>query len=206
MPRVDLHVHSSASFDCQTPPAAVAQRCRSLGLDPVVLTDHDTIDGALALQQKGIAVIAGQEITTTDGELIGLFLNQAIPAGLTAEEAAAAIKAQGGLVYLEHPYDSRRRRLKEEAIEKIADSIDVVEVWNGRARAADNKRAADLRAALGAAPGAGSDAHRPEDIGRAYVELAPFNDAQEFLANLRKARIVVEPNRLLLRARALIGR
>lgn len=206
MPRVDLHVHSSASFDCKTPPDEVARRCRALGLDPVVLTDHDSIDGAIELRRNGIRVIVGQEITSEDGELIGLFIERAIPAGLSAEAAVAEIKAQGGLVYVEHPYDARRRPLRDEAIERIADLIDIVEIWNGRAKPADNRRAEDLRATLGAAPGAGSDAHRADDIGRAYVELAPFTGPQDFLANLRTARVVVEPNRLMLRAKAILGR
>lgn len=206
MPRVDLHVHSSASFDCDTAPAQVARRCRALGLSPIVLTDHDTIAAALELREQGHEVIAGQEITTTDGELIGLFLTRPIPPGLGPEEAVAQIKDQGGLVYLEHPYDARRRRLKEEAIERIADLIDIVEVWNGRSMPADNQRAEDLRATLGVAPGAGSDAHRSEEIGRAYVELAPFTGPQEFLERLREARVVVEPNRVLLRAKTLLGR
>lgn len=206
MPRLDLHVHSSASFDCQTSPEEVARRCRSLGLQPVVLTDHDTIEGARALQKQGIDVIVGQEITTADGELIGLFLESAVPAGLSAERAAREVKSQGGLVYLQHPYDVRRRRLGEDAIERIANLIDVVEVWNGRSLAKDNRRAAELRSTLGAAPGVGSDAHRPEEIGRGYVEMAPFSGPREFLANLRAARVVIEPNRFLLRARAVLGR
>ncbi len=184
----------------------MARRCRELGLDPVVLTDHDSLDGALALRGAGVNVIVGQEIRTAEGEVIGLFLETQVPAGLSPELAVAEIKRQGGLVYLEHPYDARRRRMPEEAIERIADAVDIVEVWNGRSTAADNQRAEDLRATLGAAPGAGSDAHRPEEIGRAYVELRPFSGAREFLDSLREGRVVVEPNRLLLRARTLLGR
>lgn len=206
MPRVDLHVHSSASFDSKTPPAEVARRCRALGLGPVALTDHDTIDGALALRALGHDVIVGQEITTTEGELIGLFLNRTIPKGLTPDRAVERIRKQGGLVYLEHPYDVRRRRLREEAIERLADEIDIVEVWNGRSSEEDNRRADELRATLGAAGAAGSDAHRPDEIGRAYVELEPFEGAQDFLEKLREGRVVIEPNRLLMRARALLTR
>ena len=188
------------------PPEAVARRCQALGLGPVVLTDHDSIDGARALIKAGRDVIAGQEIATTEGEMIGLFLNEAIVSGLAPEEAVKRIKDQGGLVYLEHPYDSRRRRMRDEAIERIADGIDIVEVWNGRSPADANRRAEELRATLGAAAGAGSDAHRLDEIGRAYVEVAPFTGPREFVERLREARIVVEPNRLLLRARTLLGR
>ncbi len=204
MPRIDLHVHSSASFDCEVPPLAVARRCRSLGLGPVVLTDHESIAGALELADAGIPAIVGEEIATADGELIGLFLRTPVPGGLGAEEAVQAIRSQDGLVYLEHPYDQFRRHLSEEAIERIADDVDIVEVWNGRCTAADNARAADLCAALGAAAGAGSDAHRPGEIGRAYVELESFSGPADFLAKLRNGRVVVDPNRLLMRARTLL--
>src|SRR5579859_2989556 len=112
--RVDLHVHSSASWDCDVPPVQVARRCRSLGLGPVFLTDHDTVAGALELRRAGPAgAIAGQEVTTAEGDLIGLFLERPIAPGLSPEEAARRIKAQGGLVYLQHPYDRRRRSLPE---------------------------------------------------------------------------------------------
>ena len=206
MPRLDLHVHSSASFDAKASPEEVARRCRALGLDPVVLTDHDTMDGALRLQQLGVSTLAGQEITTTHGELIGLFLATAIPARLSPAETVERIHAQGGLVYLQHPYDSRRRRLREEEIERLADAIDIVEVWNGRSTPSDNRRAAELCATLGAVAAVGSDAHRLDEIGRAYVEVAPFQGPAEFLDRLRRARLAVEPNRLLLRARTLLGR
>lgn len=203
MPRLDLHVHSSASFDCRVPPLQVARRCRALGLDPTVLTDHDTIAGALELKQAGLNVIVGQEVTTTQGELIGLFLTDPIPSGLTPDRAVQRIHRQGGLVYLEHPYDSRRRRLREEAVERLADEIDVVEVWNGRSDAEANRQAEDLCLTLGAAPAAGSDAHTLPEIGRAYVELGDFEGAADFLRKLREARVVIEPSRLRMRAQAL---
>jgi hypothetical protein len=190
MVRIDLHVHSSASFDCSVDPALVAGRCRELGLAPMFLTDHNTIEGAVGLREQGREVVLGEELMTASGELIGLFLTEAVPARLPAAEAAARIKAQGGLVYLEHPYDSQRRHLTEEAIEEIADMIDIVEVWNGRSDDRINTRAAQLCDLLGAAPGAGSDAHSLKEIGAVYVELEGFAGAQDFLAKLRAGRIV----------------
>jgi predicted metal-dependent phosphoesterase TrpH len=144
----------------------------------------------------------GEEITTTAGELIGLFLESPVPAGLAPKEAALHIKSQGGLVYLEHAYDSSRRHLSEAAIEAIADLIDIVEVYNGRSDAKANQRAADLRATLGAAPGAGSDAHTVGEIGSVYVEMEDFVDASSFLAGLHQARIVKGRNKFLLTAEA----
>jgi predicted metal-dependent phosphoesterase TrpH len=201
--RVDLHVHSSASFDCEVKPGAVARRCQSLGLAPVCLTDHDTIEGALELwRDDPERVLVGQEISTTEGELIGLFLESPIPSQVSPEEAVLRVKAQGGLVYLQHPYDRYRRRLSEDAIERLSGRIDIVEVFNGRSDEEANRRAEDLCVALGVAPGAGSDAHTVSEIGSAYVEMHPFAGAHDFLQKLQQGRIVRRPNRLRLRAEA----
>lgn len=178
-------------------------RCRQLGLAPVFLTDHDSIQGALELQAGGeFRVIAGEEVMTADGELIGLFLKEAIEPGLSALEAAGRIKDQGGLVYVEHPYDTYRRHISEEAIEKIADLIDIVEVYNSRSDARANQRAQDLCDTLGAAAGAGSDSHTLDTIGSAYVEMEDFTGAGDFLDKLRRGKIVTGKNRLVLMAQA----
>jgi predicted metal-dependent phosphoesterase TrpH len=173
-----------------------------LGLSPVFLTDHDTIDGALKLRAAGVRVVVGEEIATTEGELIGLFLTERIPAALSSGEAVFRIKEQGGLVYLEHPYDTVRRRLTEEAIEKLADKIDIVEVFNGRSDEMANRRAKDLCETLGAAPGAGSDAHKLDEIGSVYVEMEEFEVASDFLANLRSSKIVKGRSKLRLAVEA----
>jgi predicted metal-dependent phosphoesterase TrpH len=202
--RVDLHVHSSASFDCTVEPAQVAATCHRLGLAPVFLTDHDSIDGALRLR-GGERVVVGQEVMTTEGELIGLFLAEVVPAGLTPKEAADRIKGQGGLVYLEHPYDPFRRHLSEDAIEALSDLIDIVEVFNGRSDEKSNRQAEDLCGALGAAPGAGSDAHSSQELGTVYVEMEDFEGAQDFLVKLRAGNIVQRRAKLLLMVEARLG-
>src|SRR5205807_7808248 len=171
---VDPHLHSSASCDCHVPPLDVARRCRQMGLAPVFLTDHEGIAGAQSLVEAGLPAVIGQEVLTTEGELIGLFLNEPVPSRLSPEETVDAIKGQGGLVYLEHPYDGSRRNLREEAIERIAAQIDIVEVFNGRSRPDFNRRADELRSTLGVAAGAGSDAHTLKEIGAVYVEMEAF--------------------------------
>jgi predicted metal-dependent phosphoesterase TrpH len=188
--RVDLHLHSSASFDCRVPPMEVGRRCRQLGLSPVFLTDHDGIDGARELADAGQPAVVGQEILTAEGELIGLFLKEAVPKRLSPEETVAAIKEQGGLVYLEHPYDTGRRNLREEAIDRIASQIDIVEVLNGRSDPERNRQAEDLRATLGVPGGAGSDAHSLREIGRVSVEMEAFEGPQDFLAKLRGGKVI----------------
>ena len=203
--RVDLHLHSSASFDCRVAPLEVARRCVQLGLSPIFLTDHDGIDGARALVEAGTAAIVGEEILTTEGELIGLFLKEQVPARLSPEETVAAIKEQGALVYLEHPYDTTRRNLREDAIEQIADRIDIVEVFNGRSQPEINRRAEELRSTLGVAAGAGSDAHTLREIGSVYVEMEAFDGAQDFLAKLRSGNVVTRGQPWRMAARRLLG-
>jgi len=205
--RADLHVHSSASFDCKSEPERVAARCRRLGFDPVFLTDHATIGGAVRLQRLGIArVVVGEEVMTSEGELIGLFLSRSVRSDLRPIEAASEIRSQGGLVYLEHPYDQSRRHLSETGIESVADLIDIVEVFNGRSSEKANRQAEDLRSTLGAAPGAGSDAHTLGEIGSVYVEMEDFEGPQDFLAKLRSSKIVKRRHQLLLAAEALSRR
>ncbi len=198
-------MHSNASYDCAVPPERMADAARRFGFSPTVLTDHDTIAGALQLRDAGLPVIIGQEITTEDGELIGLFLEEAVPSALPATETVRAIKEQGGLVYVQHPYDRYRKHLREDALERIARDVDVVEVFNARCDDEANRLAWGLRRTLGAAAGAGSDAHRLEDIGAVYVEMDPFDDAESFLRSLRDARIVERPRRIALRLQNWLG-
>ena len=206
MVRVDLHVHSSASFDCTTEPSRLAEKCERLGLEPIFVTDHDTMVAASRLQVVSRQrVVLSEEITTTDGELIGLFLRNRIRPGLTARQTALEIKDQGGLVYLEHPYDQFRRHLSEEAIEDLADFIDIVEVFNARSDEKTNRRAEELRKILGSAPGAGSDAHTLRELGSVYMEMEDFDGAQQFLANLRAARVVKGRPKFLIMAEARFG-
>jgi predicted metal-dependent phosphoesterase TrpH len=184
----------------------VAERCHQLGLSPVFLTDHDTLGGAVELRAAGVRVVAGEEVLTTEGELIGLFLERPIRSGLTPEATALEIKQQGGLVYLEHPYDSFRRHLSEASIEAIAELIDIVEVFNARSDEQANRRAEDLCEILGAAAGAGSDAHTLKGIGAVYVEMENFEGAQDFLIKLRDARIVRRRPKLAILADAMLGK
>lgn len=202
MPKLDLHVHTSASFDCRVEPERLARRCRTLGLGPIAVTDHDTLDGARELALAGFPVIQGQEITVRGGELIGLFIRDPVPPGLAVREAALRVKEQGGLVYLQHPYDRLRRRISEEAVETIADLVDVVEVFNGRCDEQANRQAQELCEILGAAPGAGSDAHTLEAVGSVYLEVEPFEGRDDFLSKLRQGKIVRRPLRARLWAEA----
>lgn len=201
---VDLHLHSAASFDCGVSPDLVAGRASSLGLGPIFLTDHDTIEGAAQLRRAGLpGIVAGEEISTRDGELIGLFLEAPVEPGAPALHTARAIKAQGGLVYVPHPLDESRPSLTAEAIDGILEHIDIVEACNGRATWPANRFAAQLCQHLGATPGAGSDAHTLAEVGAVWVELEEFDGPRDFLRKLARARIATRPQRPSLRA--LIG-
>ena len=183
----------------------MARRCHQLGLSPVFLTDHEGIAGARSLLEAGEKAVIGQEILTREGELIGLFLLEPVPSRLSPEETVDAIKGQGGLVYLEHPYDTTRRNLREEAIERIAGQIDIVEVFNGRSQPEINRRAEELRRTLGVPAGAGSDAHTLGEIGSVYLEMEAFDGAHDFLAKLRSANLVTRERGWRMAALRLLG-
>lgn len=184
-----MHTHSEASKDSRTPVAVQAARIRETGLDVVCATDHDTIAGALRLQElaDGYRIIVGEEISSADGDLIGLFLERAIPPGLSGEETIARIHDQGGLVSVPHPFSRNRRfRIRRAALERLVPLVDCIETFNAReAFAGDNRRAAAF-ATEHALPGAlGSDAHTASELGRVYLEMDDFADAAGFLAALR---------------------
>ncbi len=183
------------SGDSTTTPDELAAAVVSAAIDVVCITDHSTIAGALRLAgELPCRVVVGQEQRTPEGELIGLFLSERIPAGCrSAREAAAAIRDQGGLVYVPHPFDPMRHCLAPETLEALCaeDLLDVIEVRNAKTSLESlNARAASSAARFGLAGGAGSDAHVPQAIGAAYVEMTGFRDARGFRSSLQGGRIV----------------
>ena len=133
---IDLHCHTSASFDSTAKPADVARAAHARGLTHLVVSDHDRIDGALAARDAapaGLTVIVGEEVKTTDGDLICAYLRSAIPPGLSPEEAIAAAREQGGLVGIPHPFDRMRGSLLRDArMASLASLVDWVETYNAR--------------------------------------------------------------------------
>ena len=178
---LDLHCHTSASFDSLATPAAVLRAAAARGLTHLAITDHDRIDGALeavdraAAEAAGLTVIVGQEIRTQAGDLIGAFLREAVPPGLSASEAIAAVRAQGGLVGIAHPFDRFRGSLgrgEATAFEALAGLVDWIEAWNARLIVGDgNARAAELAARLGVPGVAVSDAHTTLEVGIASTTV-----------------------------------
>jgi predicted metal-dependent phosphoesterase TrpH len=184
MMKIDLHCHSEASADCSTPLELFPARCRARGVWVQAITDHDQIWGAQKLQEIveeekikkagfPLTIIVGEEVSTVNGEIIGLFLKERIPPGMSPRETITAIKEQGGLVLLPHGFDPLKRwRLQPTALETVVDQIDVVETFNARiSQLRWNQAAVDWSKLHGVAMSAGSDAHTLADIGSAWVEV-----------------------------------
>ena len=190
--RVDLHVHTCYSPDCLTPLEDVIRAAQRQGLGGLAVLDHNAIEGALALREMApFPVIVGEEIYTTEGEIAGLFLEEHIPPGLTPLEAVTLIQEQGGLVYVPHPFDRyRSNALGGRALGPIVEHLDVLEVLNARVMIpTDNQRAQEFARLHSLLSGAGSDAHSTAEIGRAYVEMAPFAGRDSFVRSLASGRV-----------------
>ena len=171
-------MHSNFSPDSDVRPEKMAERCEAAGLDLIAVTDHNTIDGALAVRDvANIAVIVGEEVTSAQGEIIGLFLDETIPRGLGAIETAQRIKDQGGLVCIPHPFDRFRRNvISREALNELVPYIDVVEAFNSRNNlAGDDRKAQAFAVEHGLLKSGVTDAHTAIELGRTYVELPDFD-------------------------------
>jgi predicted metal-dependent phosphoesterase TrpH len=188
-----MHTHTGRSFDCLTDPQAYLRAVHARRIDRVFLTDHNAIDAAQRLHAEAPdTVLVGEEVKTREGfDLIGLFLTELVPRGTGAREAAERIRDQGGVVYLPHPFDSRRSGAGPRHAEMLLDLIDVVEVHNARCfRAATNSEALLWARRFGKLAGAGSDAHTAAEIGNGFVEMPDFEPNREsFLAALAEGEL-----------------
>jgi predicted metal-dependent phosphoesterase TrpH len=182
------------SGDSTTTPDEIEQAVVESGLDVLCITDHNEIRGALELAGRlPCRVIVGEELRTHAGELIGLFLTDRVPFGTPPIAAAEIVRAQGGVVYVPHPFDPMRRNLAEAALASLvaAGLVDAMEVLNAKTSLSSlNRRAAHYAAEHGILAGAGSDAHVPGALGAAYVEMPDFEGPAEFLRSLSEARVV----------------
>ena len=179
-------------MDCGTPLDKIVTRCNEMGINCVAIADHNTIAGALKLKEFApFKVIVAEEILTPIGELMGLFLTEEVPKGLSPEETIARIKSQGGLVGIPHPfgrwplYNSKRLTSRE-----IVSQVDIVEVFNSRIPFPHSStKAQRLALEYAKAASAGSDAHTLGEIGRAYVEMPEFDGLDDFINCLLQGRI-----------------
>jgi glycosyltransferase involved in cell wall biosynthesis len=198
---VDLHMHTDHSPDCATPVDALLDTAKRVGLGAIAVTDHNEISGALEARERanGIKVIVAEEVKTADqGEVIGLFIEEKIPRGMTLEETIAEIRRQGGLVYVPHPFDRMHAVPDYEHLLGVVEDIDAIEVFNPRvAFSAFNEEAARFAAKYRIPAGAGSDSHVVQGLGSVKIRMRDFDGPEEFLESLRDADIVRKRQSLL---------
>ncbi len=192
----DLHMHTDHSPDSATPVEVLLETARDRGLGAIAVTDHNVISGALEARElaagmDGLEVIVAEEVKTAEqGEVIGLFLEKEIPRGLTMAETIAEIKAQGGLVYVPHPFDRMHSVPDYEHLLEIVERIDILEVFNPRiALSAFNEEAERFATKYRIVPGAGSDSHVAQGLGSVRIRLRAFDGPREFLEAMRDADI-----------------
>jgi predicted metal-dependent phosphoesterase TrpH len=190
--KIDMHLHTRASFDCVSDPHAVLERALERGLDMICVTDHNEITAAQALHREHPErVVVGEEVKTAEGvDVIGLFLTERIPKGTPARRTCELVREQGGVVYVPHPFVGGKGG-GGRILEEIEDLVDAVEGFNARIHDPSlNERAVAWARARKLPVGAGSDAHTLREIGRARVELPAFQPTRDgFLEALRQGTI-----------------
>ena len=193
---VDLHMHTDHSTDCATPVEVLLETARDRGLGAIAITDHNEVSGALearriAAGMDDIKVIVAEEVKTAEqGEVIGLFLEEKIPKGMTMAETIAAIREQGGLVYVPHPFDRFHSVPDYEHLLDIVEEIDLLEVFNPRvALTSFNEEAVRFARKYRIVPAAGSDSHVAQGLGSVRQRIHDFDGPAEFLEAMRDADI-----------------
>ena len=193
MLKADLHIHTEYSMDCSTPLEKIINRCLELEVNCIAIADHGTTEGALKMQDLApFKVIVAEEILTPYGEIMGMFLKETIPSGLSVEQTISQIKAQGALVNIPHPFDALRGlRLDDQELEALVGQIDTIEVFNAREPFRDPSIKAQAFAQKYDIPGTvGSDAHTIGEISNACIELPEFNGRDDFLQVLRIGKVI----------------
>ncbi|HJQ51635.1 MAG TPA: glycosyltransferase [Gaiellaceae bacterium] len=199
----DLHLHTGWSHDCSIGVDELLDHAEEQGLGAIAVTDHNVFGGALEAVERArgrrLVVIPGEEVKTADqGEVIGLFLREEIPRGMSFGETIAAIRAQGGLVYLPHPFDRLHAIPEPATLHRHLPEIDVLEVYNARLLfEAYNEEALRFARKYNLTPGAGSDAHVLAGIGTGAVRMRRFSGPEEFLVSLHDAEVLRRPKSLV---------
>lgn len=191
---VELHSHTEWSKDCVVNFTALQRACERRGVERIAITDHNTADGALAMARLAPEfVIVGEEIMTTEGELLGYFLQETIPAGLTPEETIRRLREQGAVISVSHPFDRLRKGAWQQAnLERILPLVDAIETFNARCLyKADNDQALAFAQAHNVLGTVGSDAHSRMEYGMAMLNMPAFTDATSFRAALLEVTPVV---------------
>jgi predicted metal-dependent phosphoesterase TrpH/glycosyltransferase involved in cell wall biosynthesis len=193
---IDLHMHTDHSSDCATPVEVLIETARDRGFGAIAITDHNEVSGAFAAAEVAkdlddFKIIVAEEVKTAEqGEVIGLFLEEKIPKGLTMAETIAEIRRQGGLVYVPHPFDRMHSVPDYEHLLEMVEEIDLMEVFNPRvAISSFNEEAERFARKYNIIPAAGSDSHVAQGLGAVRVTVPDFDGPEEFLEAMRDAEI-----------------
>jgi predicted metal-dependent phosphoesterase TrpH len=190
--KADFHIHTRFSMDSSTDPEEVVRVCKQKNINCIAIADHGAIEGALVVKKLApFYVIVAEEVLTARGEIMGMFLQELVPSGLSIEESIRRIKEQGGLLCAQHPFDKfRADALKAEVMEEIKSQIDLVEVFNSRnPLLRSSQQAREFAAKHNLPSSAGSDAHSSYEIGNAWVEMPEFAGKEDFLSSLVQGNI-----------------
>lgn len=190
--KVDFHSHTRYSPDSITSIESLISAARKRGLDRLVVTDHNSVQGAFEAHAAAPdLIIVGEEVMTTQGEFLAVFVTREVPRGLEPMEALARLKDQGAFISISHPFDTRRSGWTLDTLEQLAPLVDAIETRNGRVFSPDYNTQAEEFAAKHHLPGtAGSDGHHPSEIGRVYSLVPEFTDAE----SLRSAIVNAQDN------------
>jgi predicted metal-dependent phosphoesterase TrpH len=192
--KVEFHCHTEYSKDSLTTIPQLVRAARRRGLDRLVVTDHNTIQGALAAKEFAPdLIIVGEEIKTKRGELLAAFVTEEVPAGLLPEEAIRRLRAQGAFISVSHPFDLGRNGWELDDLDDIRPLVDAIEVFNSRCvNPQYNQQALKYAQDYDLAGTVGSDAHAAFEIGRAVLEIAPFDSAAELCEQIRTAQVITK--------------
>lgn len=191
MLKIEFHCHTYASADSLVKPRDLLATCRRRGIDRVVVTDHNSIAGALEAKALDFQrVIVGEEIKTTKGELLAAFVEEEVPRGLSPVEAIERLREQGAFISVSHPFDRLRSGAWElEDLMEIAPLVDAIEIFNSRClRASFNQMAEDFAREQGLLGTAGSDAHSLAELGRGAMIMPDFEDAESLRLAMQDVR------------------
>ena len=189
---IDFHSHTVFSKDSLTSLRRFIETARRKRLDRVVVTDHNTIAGALAAQALDPElVIVGEEIMTTKGEILAAFMKKEIPRGLSPSETIKRLRDQGAFISVSHPFDSwRNGAWKLEDLLEITPLVDAIEVFNARCtNAVDNQKALNFALEYHIPGTAGSDAHAAFELGKTRLVLPQFTGPDELRKIIREGHV-----------------
>lgn len=191
MLKLEFHCHTNASKDSLTRPGDLVRAARKKGLDRLIITDHNSIAGAVAAQRLDPElVIVGEEIMTTRGEILAAYVTEEIPAGLTPLETIRILREQGAFISVSHPFDAWRKGGWQEAdLLEIIPHVDAIEIFNSRCMDPRfNQRAMAFAEKYNLPGTVGSDAHAIFEVGKSVVWLDPFQGPDGMREVIRQAK------------------